>query len=125
MKGAVLMSRASTQPRVAYVSGLLQDVVSGLAKDTLDVNQHEIGKLNTQLATMTDGDELTVLNIPKERKMNKGFAINRVLVHAAEYFTAYAEQARMFGRTLRISIGQTSLSTARTVRAIAGTTPHN
>ena len=28
--------------------------------------------------------------------MNKGFAINRVLVHAAEYFTAYAEQARMF-----------------------------
>jgi hypothetical protein len=28
--------------------------------------------------------------------VNKGFAINRVLVHAAEYFTAYAEQARMF-----------------------------
>ena len=28
--------------------------------------------------------------------MNKGFAINRVLVHAAEYFTTYAEQARMF-----------------------------
>ena len=45
---------------------------------------------------MTDGDGLTDLNTLKERKVNKGFAINRVLVHAAEYFTAYAEQARMF-----------------------------
>ena len=28
--------------------------------------------------------------------MIKGFAINRVLLHSGEYFTAYAEQARMF-----------------------------
>ena len=45
---------------------------------------------------MADGDEPADLNTLKERKVNKGFAIDRVLVHAAEYFTAYAEQARMF-----------------------------
>ena len=45
---------------------------------------------------MADGDELADLSPLKERKVNKGLAINRVLVHAAEYFTAYAEQARMF-----------------------------
>ena len=97
VKGVVLVSRASTQPRVEYASGLLQDVVAGLAKDMLNANQHEIDKLNTQLATMTDSDELTDLNTLKERKVNKGFAINRVLVQSGEYFTAYAEQARMFG----------------------------
>ena len=96
VKGVVLMSRASTQPRVEYVCGLLQDVVSGIAKDMLNANQHEIAKLNAQLATMADGDELTDLRTLKERKVNKGFAINRVLLHAAEYFTAYAEQARVF-----------------------------
>ena len=31
MKGVALMSRASTQPRIEYVSGLLQDVVAGIA----------------------------------------------------------------------------------------------
>ena len=46
---------------------------------------------------MADGDELTDLSTLKERKVNKGFAINRVSMHAAEYFIAYAEQARMFG----------------------------
>ena len=45
---------------------------------------------------MTDGDEATDLSTLKERKVNKGFAINRVLVHGGEYFTAYAEQARMY-----------------------------
>jgi len=96
MKGAVLMSRAPTQPRVEYVSGLLQDVVAGLVKDMLNSNQHEIAKLNAQLATMADGDEVADLNALKERRVNKSFAINRVLVHAAEYFTAYAKQARVF-----------------------------
>ena len=96
VKGVVLMSRASTQPCVEYVCGLLQDVVSGLAKDMLNANQHEIAKLNALLATMTHGDELTDLSALKERKVNKGLAINRVLLHAAEYFTAYSEQARMF-----------------------------
>ena len=71
-------------------------MVAGLAKDMLNANQHEIAKLNAQLATMADGDELADLSTLKERKVNKGFAINRVLVHAAEYFTAYAEQARIF-----------------------------
>ena len=92
VKGVVLMSRASTQPRVEYAHGL----VSGIAKDMMNANQHEINKLNAQLATMTDGDESTDLSTLKERKVNKGFAINRVLVHSGEYFTAYAEQARMF-----------------------------
>ena len=32
VKGAVLMSRAYTQPRVEYVSGLLHDLVTGIAK---------------------------------------------------------------------------------------------
>ena len=90
------MSRAFTQPRVEYVSGLLQDLVAGIAKGMMNANQHEIGKLNAQLATTTDGDEATDLNTPKERKVNKGFATNRVLVHSGEYFTAYAEQARTF-----------------------------
>ena len=49
MKGIVLVSRTSTQPRVEYVSGLLQDVVAGIAKDMLNKNQHEIAKLNAQL----------------------------------------------------------------------------
>ena len=96
MKGIVLMSRASTQPRVEYVSVLLQDLVAGIAKDMLNKNQHKIAKLNAQLAVMADGDELADLNALKERKVTKGLAINRVLVHASEYFTGYAEQTRMF-----------------------------
>ena len=32
MKAVALMSRASTQPRVEYVSGLLQGVVAGIAR---------------------------------------------------------------------------------------------
>ena len=62
----------------------------------MNTNQHEINKPNAQLASMTHGDESTDLNTLKERKVNKGFAIIRVLVHSGEYFTAYAEQARMF-----------------------------
>ena len=96
IKGVVLVSRASTQPRVEYVSGLLQDVVAGIAKDMLNQNQHEIAKPSAQFATMADGDELADLNALKERKVTKGLAINRVLVHAPEYFTGYAEQTRMF-----------------------------
>ena len=79
-----------------YVSGLLKDLVTGIAKDMLNANQHEIDKLNAQLWAMTDGDEATDLRTLKERKVNKGFAINRVLVHSGEYFVAYAEQTCMF-----------------------------
>ena len=95
LKGIALLSRTSTQPRVEYVSGLLQDVVAGIARDMLNTSQHEITKLNDKLATMTDGEELSDLSALKERKVDKGLAINRVLLHAGEYFTAYAEQARM------------------------------
>ena len=90
------MSRASTQPLIEYVSGLLHELVAGVAKGIMNANQSEIGKLNAHFATMTDGDEATNLSTLKERKVNKGFVINRVLVHSGEYFTAYAEQARMF-----------------------------
>ena len=97
-KGVVLLSRAAAQPRVEYVSGLLKDLIAGIAKDILSANQHEIGKvkLNAQLAVMTDGDEATDLRTLNERKANKGFAINRVLVHSGEYFAACAEQTLMF-----------------------------
>ena len=92
VKGAVLPSRAAAQPSVEYVSGLLKDLVAGIAKDMLAANQHEIGKLNAKLAAMTDGDEATDLHALKERKVNKGFAINRVLVHSGEYFVAYPNE---------------------------------
>jgi hypothetical protein len=97
VKGVVLLSRAAAQPGVEYVPGLLKDLVAGIAKDMLNANQHEIGKLNAQLLAMIDGDEATGLRTLKERKVNKAFAINRVLVHSGEYFIAYyAEQTRMF-----------------------------
>ena len=79
------MSRASIQPRVEYVSGLLQGVVPGIAQDMLlSANQHEIIKLNDKLATTTDGEELSGLSALKEQKVDKGLAINRVLLHAGE-----------------------------------------
>ena len=84
MKGVALMSRASTQPRVEYVSGLLRDVVVGIARSMLNANQHKITKLNDKLATMADGEEIAGLSALKERKVAKGLAINRVLLHAGE-----------------------------------------
>ena len=96
LKAVALMSRASTQPRDEYASGLLKDVVAGIAKGMLNSNQHEITKLNEKLATMTDGEELADLSALKQRKVDKGLAISRVLLHAGEYFAEYAEQARMF-----------------------------
>ena len=44
-KGVVLLSRAAAQPGVEYVPGLLKDLVAGIAKDMMNANQHEIGKL--------------------------------------------------------------------------------
>ena len=90
------MSRASTQTRVEYVCGLLKDVVTGIAGSMAHSNQQEIAKLNEKIAAMTDGVELADLSALKECKIDKGHAINRVLLHAGEYFTAYVEQARMF-----------------------------
>ena len=43
----------------------------------LNKNQHEIAKLNAQLAVMADGDELADHNALKERKVTNGLAINR------------------------------------------------
>ena len=97
VKGVALMSRASTQPRVEYVCGILQDVVASIARSVQHSNQQEIAKLNEKIAAiMSDGAELADLSALKERKIDKGHAINRVLLHAGEYFTAYVEQARMF-----------------------------
>ena len=59
------------------MTGLLQGLlVAGIAKDTLAANQHEIDKLNVQLAAMTDGDEATDLRTLKERKVNQGFCFS-------------------------------------------------
>ena len=91
VKGVVLLSRAAAQLRVEYTAGLLKDLVAGIAKD-----HNDIGKLNVQLTAMVDGDEATDLRALKELFLNKRFAINRELVHSGEYFTAYAEQTRMF-----------------------------
>jgi hypothetical protein len=77
------------------MAGLLGDLVAGIAKNMLAANQHEIDKLNVQLTAMADGDAATDLRALKEKNINKGFAINRVLVHSGEYFTAYAAQTRM------------------------------
>ena len=79
-----------------YTSAPLKDFAAGIAKEMLAVNQHEIGKLNVQLTAMSDGDEVTDLRVLKEKKIKKGFAINRVLVHLGGYFAEYAEQTRMF-----------------------------
>ena len=95
VKGAALMSRASTQPRVEYACGLLQDVVASIARSMQHSNQHEIAKPNEKIAAMTDGVELSDLSALKERKISKWHAINRVLLHAGEYLKAYVEQARM------------------------------
>ena len=67
VKGVVLMSRAAAQPRVEYVPGLLKHLVAGIAKGMLNANQHEIGKLNTQLSAMTDGDKATDLSVLSRR----------------------------------------------------------
>ena len=65
------MSRASTQPRVEYVCGLLQDEVAGIARAMQHSNQHEITKLNEKIAAMTDGVELADLGALKEWKIDK------------------------------------------------------
>ena len=59
-------------------------------------NSQEIAALDEKSAVMIDEDELADLTALKELKVDKGRAVNRVLQHAGEYFTAYAEQARMF-----------------------------
>ena len=82
VKGVALMSRASTQPRVEYVCGLLQGVVTSIVRSMLHSNQQEIAKLNENIAAMTDGVELADLSALKERKIDKGHASNRVLLHA-------------------------------------------
>ena len=75
LKGVALMSRASTQPRVEYVSGLLRNVAAGIARDMMHSNQHATTKLNEKLAAMTDGVELADLGALKERKIDKGHTL--------------------------------------------------
>ena len=96
VKGIALMSRASTQPRVEYVCGLLQGTVTDIARSMAQFNSQEIAALDAKIADGIDEDELADLEALKELKVDKGRAVNRVLQHAGEYFTAYAEQARMF-----------------------------
>ena len=96
VKGIALMSRASTQPRVEYVCGLLQGSVTDIARSMAQFNSQEIAALDAKIADGIDEDELADLEALKELKVDKGRAVNRVLQHAGEYFTAYAEQARMF-----------------------------
>ena len=67
-----------------------------IARSMAQWNQQEIAKLNEKIASMTDGDELSDLSSLKEKKIDKGHAINRVLLHPGEFFAAYGEQARMF-----------------------------
>ena len=78
VKGVALMSRAATKPRVEYISGLLQDVVAGIARDMQNSNQHEITKRNEKLAAMTDGVELADLGALKERKIDKRHTLSAV-----------------------------------------------
>ena len=59
-------------------------------------NSQEIAALDAKIAVGIDEDELADLGALKEIKVDKGRAVNHVLQHAGEYFTAYAEQARMF-----------------------------
>ena len=96
VKGVARMSRTSAQPRVEYVCGLLQGAVADIARSMAQFNLKEIAKLNEKIDAATDDVELADLRALKERKIDKGQAANRVLLHAGEYFTAYAEQARMF-----------------------------
>ena len=72
VKGVALMSRASTQPRVEYVCGLLQGVVTGIARVMAELNLHEIAKLNEKLAAMTDGVELADLERSRNGRLTKG-----------------------------------------------------
>ena len=88
VKGVVLMSRASTQPRVEYVCGLLQGVVTDIARSMAQFNMQEIAKLNEKIAAVTNDVELADLRALKKRKIEKGHAVNRVLLHAGEYFPA-------------------------------------
>ena len=68
-KGVVLLPGAAAQTRVEYASDLLKELVAGIAKDMLNANQHDTGKLNAQLSAMTDGDEAMDLRTLKERKV--------------------------------------------------------
>ena len=94
VKGIALMARASTQPRVEYVCGLLQDEVPSIARSMAHSNQQEIVKLNEKIVAMTDGEELSDLSALKERKIDKGHAISRVLLHPGEYFTQHMRSKR-------------------------------
>ena len=82
VKGVALMSRASTQPRVEYVCGLLQGVVTDIARSMAQFNLQEIAKLNEKIDAATSDVDLADLRALKERKIDKGKAANRVLLHA-------------------------------------------
>ena len=48
VKGVALMSRASTQPRVEHVCGLLKDAVASIARSVQHSNQHTISPSSTR-----------------------------------------------------------------------------
>ena len=74
VKGVALMPRASTQPRVEYVCGLLKNVLASIARSMQHSNQQQIAKLNEKIAAMTDGVELADLSALKERKIDQSCA---------------------------------------------------
>jgi hypothetical protein len=71
VKGVALMSRASTQPRVEYVCGLLQGAVTDIARSMAQFNQQEIAGLDEKIAGMTDDVELADLRALKRNAKSK------------------------------------------------------
>ena len=72
VKGIALMSRASTQPRVEYVCGLLQGTVTDIARSMAQFNSQEIAALDEKIAVGIDEDELADLERSKNSRLTKG-----------------------------------------------------
>ena len=96
LQNIALLSRASTQPRVEYACGLLQSTVTDIARSMSQFNQQELDAIDEKIKVGIDEGELADLEALKEIKLGRGRAMDHVLLHAGEYFTAYAEQVRMF-----------------------------
>ena len=96
LKSVALLSRASTQPRVEYACGLLQSTVTGIAQSMVTFNSQEIAAIEEKVKVVIDEGELADLEALKTIKVDRGRAMENVRLHAGEYFTAYAEQTRMF-----------------------------
>ena len=96
LQNTALLSRASTQPRVEYACGLLQSTVTDIARSMAQFNQQELDDIDEKIKVGIDEGELADLEALKAIKLSRGRAMDQVLLHAGEFFTAYAEQVRMF-----------------------------